>query len=79
MGQFLQTEYIDTVEIFLIETGTKPEDFTFLEYSKYVRAQKELYGKEKGLPRHRYMNDYLVRDFHDFFNWQIERFKNKVL
>lgn len=76
MGRFLGLNFIDTVEIFLIETNTIPEDFLFLNYSSWIKSLKEIYGKEKSLPKHRTMGDYLIRDFNDFFNWQVERYKH---
>lgn len=73
MGKFLGTGFIDTVEIFLIETGTTEADFRFVDYASFIRQQKEIYGKEKGLARHHTMRDYLIQDFADFSNWIITR------
>jgi hypothetical protein len=73
MGKFLGTDYIDTVEIFLIETATAEADFRFVDYAKFIRQQKEDYGNQKQLPRHNTMHDYLVQDFADFMNWIITR------
>ncbi len=76
MGNILNTEYIDTVEVFLIETGATEADFKFVDYAKFIRQQKEIYGTEKGLNRHHTMRDYIVHDFADFSRWIISRHKN---
>jgi hypothetical protein len=76
MGKFLGTGFIDTVEIFLIKTGTAEADFRFVDYASFIRQQKEVYGNEKGLARHHTMRDYLVQDFADFSNWIINRYEN---
>ena len=73
MGKFLGTGFIDTVEIFLIETATPEADFRFVDYAGFIRQQKQIYGKEKGLAKHYTMGDYLIQDFTDFSNWIINR------
>jgi len=78
MGKFLGTEYIDTVEVFLIETGNAEADFRFVDYARFIRQQKEIYGVEKGLNRHTTMRDYLVQDFTDFSRWIITRYENTL-
>jgi hypothetical protein len=78
MGTLLNTEFIDTVEVFLLETGTKKEDFKFVNYTRFIQQQKEIYGAEKGLVRHNTMKDYIIQDFTDFSEWIIKRYKNKT-
>lgn len=76
MGKFLGTEFIDTVEIFLIKTNTPESEFRFVDYAAFIRPLKEIYGKEKGLPKHHYMGDYLIQNHVDFFNWIVDRHKS---
>jgi hypothetical protein len=78
MGKFLNTEYIDTVEVFLIKTNTAAVDFRFVDYAAFIRSEKEIYGTEKQLNRHTTMRDYLVQDFADFSRWIITRHENTL-
>lgn len=77
MGNYLQSAYIDTVEIFLISTNTAEENFKLVDYSNWIYTMKEIYGKEKNLPRHATMKDFLISDYKDFHQW-IAKNKHQV-
>ena len=67
MGKYLGLDLNDTYEIYMIREGLTTPDY--MGYVGFIREMKEAYGKERGLNRHQYMGDYLIKDFRDFHCW----------